>query len=151
MTGRPMFHVQVVDAHVPAVAEVLSNFNDLFLDEFDPLEREHFEQGQWSVVTTCGPRPELVAFAGSVPFHPFDNFLYFKRVAVVADYRGQGLQRALMQVAEAAAREAGYTHMISTTYIVNIHSANNFVKTGWRLCKPEKPWEPRSLYWVKKL
>lgn len=149
--GDRAFDFYEVDARDDLTAQRLSDFNDLFTDEFYPLERHHFEKGQWLVVTTRDPVPKFVAFAGSVPFSPFEDYLYFKRVAVLPEYRGQSLQCALMQLTEALARKAGYTHLVSTTDIENIYSANNFVRTGWRLTKPEKPWEPSSLYWIKKL
>jgi GNAT superfamily N-acetyltransferase len=144
------FDYHIVDANDPAIARVLADMNGLFPDDFYDLDSEHFQHGLWLVATT-GPPLRIVGFAGSVPFRPFDNFLYFKRVAVLPEYRGNSIQRIFMQLTESYARKIGYTHLISTTDIENIYSANNFIKTGWQLTKPEKPWEPTSLYWIKKL
>jgi GNAT superfamily N-acetyltransferase len=123
-------------------------FNDAYPDDFIPLESQHLERGQWFAIEHGS---EWIAFAGTVPFVPFPDVAYFKRVAVLPEYRGHGLQAKLMDAVENSARLAGYRIMVSTTDIVNIHSSNNFIKRGWRLVNPEKPWEPTSLYWVKDL
>jgi ribosomal protein S18 acetylase RimI-like enzyme len=128
----------------------ISAFNDAYPDDFEALTSEHLERGQWFAIEKP-PSKIWIAFAGSVPFLPFPDVLYFKRVAVVPEYRGYGLQCKLMDAAEKAAGRAGYRLMVSTTDVVNVHSANNFIKRGWRLVNPEKPWEPTSLYWVKEL
>lgn len=144
------FDIYQVDPQDAATRDALSKFNDLFPDDFYPLESKHFQDSLWLVAVAGTPR-RVVGFAGSVPLRPFNDFLYFKRVAVVAEYRGKSIQRIMMQLTENLARKAGYTHLISTTDIENIHSANNFIKTGWQLTQPERPWEPTSLYWIKKL
>jgi GNAT superfamily N-acetyltransferase len=129
-------------------ADRLCAFNDAYPDDFIPLESQHLERGQWFTIEIEG---KLIAFAGTVPFVPFPDVAYFKRVAVLPEYRGYGLQAKLMDAAENAAALAGYRRMVSTTDIVNVHSSNNFIKRGWRLTNPEKPWEPTSLYWYKDL
>jgi len=144
------FDFHMVDAQQPAIARILQDFNALFPDDFYDLEPEHFQNALWLVVVSGSPF-RIVGFAGSVPFRPFNDYLYFKRVAVLPAYRGNALQRVLMQLTERQARKVGCSHLISTTDIENIHSANNFIKMGWQLTKPEKPWEPSSLYWIKKL
>ena len=126
----------------------ITAFNDLYPDEFYALERQHLERGHWFTIEIVG---QIVAFAGFVPFVPFSESVYFKRVAVIPEYRGKGFQRALMRKGEATCRGLGYTRMISTTDVANVHSSNNFVREGWKLVNPEKPWEPTSLYWIKDL
>lgn len=139
--------LQAVDGRL--LGDRISAFNDLYPHEFHPLERQHLEGGHWFAVHVG---EQLAAFAGYVPFVPFPDIVYFKRVAVLPEYRGYGFQRKLMRIGEATCRARGYARMVSTTDVVNVHSANNFVKEGWLLTNPERPWEPvPSLYWVKDL
>lgn len=132
-------------------AEIVA-FNNAYPDDFEALTSEHLERGQWFAVEHPDPaETKWIAFAGLVPFTPFPDVLYFKRVAVVPEFRGYGIQCQLMAAAEDAAVRQGCRLMVSTTDVVNVHSANNFVRRGWKLVNPEKPWEPTSLYWVKEL
>jgi ribosomal protein S18 acetylase RimI-like enzyme len=139
-------NLQSVDGRL--MRDRITAFNDLYPEEFYPLESQHIEHGHWFTIEIGD---QMVAFAGYVPFVPFTESVYFKRVAVLPEFRGYGFQRALMRKAEGVVGAAGYTRMISTTDVANIHSSNNFIKEGWRLVNPEKPWEPTSLYWVKDL
>lgn len=143
------FECQAVDGRLEG--DKITAFNDLYPDDFHPLERHHLERGHWFAVHIGNQSGTWVAFAGFVPFVPFPDVAYFKRSAVLPEYRGYGLQRKLMAVRETAARARGYTRLVSSCDISNVHSANNFIREGWLLTNPERPWEPTSLYWVKDL
>lgn len=80
-----------------------------------------------------------------------DGSWYFSRVGVLAEARGQGLQRQLMQRLEQYAKRAGVKVLISTTY-QNPLSANNFVREQWMTYLPAFPWgAPDTIYWWKDL
>ena len=60
-----------------------------------------------------------------------------------------GLQLRLMRAVEARARLNGWCSVISDT-TDNMHSANNFIRAGYRLFSPRNPWAwPNTLYWRK--
>lgn len=54
-----------------------------------------------------------------------------KLVIVHPAYRGNGLQRLLMQHLETQAKTAGYTTLCATVSPLNIHSRRNFEKGGF--------------------
>lgn len=76
---------------------------------------------------------------------------YFKRVGVSSGHRGHRLQLRHMKAMERKAALLGWSSIISDT-TSNTHSANNFIKAGYRLYEPEQPWAfAHSLYWIKTL
>lgn len=116
---------------------------------FPPLQDRHLENGHWWFAYG---RAGAVAFAGMVPFEPFPCVGYFKRAYVVPAARGHGLQRQLMAVREAKARQLGWTHLVSECGPGNTHSAANFAAAGFVQCEPEQRWgAPGSLFWRKAL
>jgi Phage terminase large subunit len=61
------------------------------------------------------------------------------------------LQLRLMRALEARARLNGWCSIVSDT-TDNISSANNFIRAGYRLFRPQVPWAwPNTLYWRKLL
>jgi GNAT superfamily N-acetyltransferase len=92
------------------------------------------------------------AYLGVIPSTYYPNALYFKRVGVLPEHRGNNLQRRLMRVMELFARRNGVAALVSDT-TDNPHSANNFIAIGgWRLFDPDFPWAfSNTLYWRKDL
>jgi len=105
-------------------------------------------EGWWWVAYLAGLP---VAYLGAIPSTVYPNALYFTRVGVLAKHRGNNLQLRLMRKMERLAIVHGLSSMVSdTTHAV--HSANNFIRAGWRLFEPECPWAfADSLYWRKDL
>ena len=92
-----------------------------------------------------------VAYAGIIQSTVYTNAAYFTRVGVLPAHRGNNLQFRLMRVMERYARRSGFEFMISDT-THTVHSANNFVKAGWRMFDPVVPWAfADTLYWRKDL
>jgi hypothetical protein len=55
----------------------------------------------------------------------------------------------LMRALESRARHNGWNSVVSDT-TENLHSANNFIRAGYRLYQPQCPWAwPNTLYWQK--
>ena len=52
-------------------------------------------------------------------------------VAVLPPYRGRGLQRRLMEAAEADLREQGYRYLMCTVHPDNRYSRNNVIRQGY--------------------
>jgi hypothetical protein len=62
-----------------------------------------------------------------------------------------GLQLRLMRAMESRARNNGWNCVVSDT-TDNVVSANNFIRAGYRLYRPQDPWAwPNTLYWRKVL
>jgi GNAT superfamily N-acetyltransferase len=138
-----------VDATRSEYADEINRFNALFPDDFLPLEPRHLVRGFWWLVYED---IRLIGFAGMVPFDPFPRVGYYKRAAVLPEFRGRGIQRELMAVREAKARAAtDWTCLVSDCDIKNVASANNLFNAGFRLCEVDKPWQPDSLFWKKDL
>ena len=92
-----------------------------------------------------------VAYLGAILSTHYPNTLYFKRVGVLPEHRGNDLQSRLMRSLERFAGLRGFAGMVSDT-TDNVHSANNFIRTGWQLFDPEYPWAfSNTLYWRKAL
>jgi lysozyme family protein len=71
------------------------------------------------------------------------------RVGVLRKHCGCGLQLRLMRAVELRARNNGWSCVVSDT-TDNVVSANNFIRAGYRLYRPQQPWAwPNTLYWRK--
>ena len=92
-----------------------------------------------------------VAYLGVIVSTHYPRALYFKRVGVLRDHRGNSLQARLMRSMERFAHRSGFTALVSDT-TDNVHSANNFIRAGWSLFDPEYRWAfSNTLYWRKEL
>ena len=144
-----MYAIREVDASDDEVAETIralnaepGTFPDLTDDELDG-----FNCYWW--LAYLGKEP--VGFAGMVPSQQWQNVGYLKRAGVSPAHRGHGLQRRFLKVRECRARRVGWSHLISET-TDTVYSANNFIRAGYRLYEPKKPWAfKNSLYWMKSL
>jgi hypothetical protein len=84
-----------------------------------------------------------------IPSTHVSNAGYLCRVGVLGRHSGRQLQLRLMRAMEARARLNGWCSIISDT-TDNLHSANNFIRAGYRLFSPRHPWAwPHTLYWRK--
>ena len=67
------------------------------------------------------------------------------------EHCGHALQLRLIRAAESRARGNGWSLVVSDT-TDNLISANNFIRAGYQLYRPEYPWAwPHTLYWRKSL
>ncbi|WP_315813013.1 GNAT family N-acetyltransferase [Bradyrhizobium sp. SZCCHNR2028] len=138
------FRIREVDACEPDVLDTLKELHARTFLDCAPLP--DFESGQWWISTELG-RP--VAFAGMMPSSLGKGIAYLSRVGVLQERCGYGLQRRLMRVIEQRARRSGLDCIVSDT-TCNIVSANNFIRCGYVLFQPVRPWAwVNSLYWRK--
>ena len=139
-----MYRIREVDGHDDDIADTLSDLHRSTFFETAPVPE--FDVGHWWLAFH-GSVP--VAFAGLVPSTRAKNAGYFCRVGVLHDHWGNSLQIRLMRTIEARARVNGWSSIVSDT-TDNIVSANNFIRAGYRLYRPDFPWGwPHTLYWRK--
>ena len=58
---------------------------------------------------------------------------YMDSLAVLPDFRGQGLQYRLMKHGEEQLASTSYCHLMGTVHPDNTYSLNNFLKLGYRI------------------
>jgi GNAT superfamily N-acetyltransferase len=139
-----MYRIREVDAQDDDVAETLEELHALTFLACAPVPK--FDQGHWWLARR---EREPVAFAGVIPSTCVSNAGYFCRVGVLRKHWGKGLQLRLMRALEARARLNGWCSVISDT-TDNVASANNFIRAGFELYRPQIPWAwPNTLYWRK--
>ena len=72
------------------------------------------------------------------------------RAGVLKEARGQGLHRRLLRVREAWAKRLGIKTLITYTAPFNLQAANNLIRAGFVLYKPEEEWGvEHALYFWK--
>jgi GNAT superfamily N-acetyltransferase len=139
-----MYRIREADAHDQDVADALIELHRSTFRDTAPVPE--FENGHWWLAFL---EAEPVAFAGVVPSTHVSNAGYFCRVGVLGKHCGHRLQLRLMRALEARARLNGWSAIVSDT-TDNLTSANNFIRAGYRLFKPKRPWAwPGTLYWRK--
>lgn len=138
------YRIRETDGTDEDAADILAEIHELTFLGTAPVPK--FDQGHWWLAFHGS---EAVAFAGIVPSTHVFNAGYFCRVGVLDKHFGHRLQLRLMRAVEARARLNGWCSIISDT-TDNIHSANNFIRAGYRLFAPAHPWAwPNTLYWRK--
>ncbi len=137
--------IREVDAGEDEIAELIQDLN--IEAKFPRLEESDFD-GHWWLASFDS---EVIGFTGVVPSAQWAGVGYLKRSYVDPDHRGNGLQLKFFKLRETRARKNAWTHLISDC-TNNVHSANNFIRAGYRLYEPSKPWGYKeTLYWSKKL
>ena len=141
-----MYRIREVDGQDEEVVETLTELHRLTF--FDSARIPEFDHGHWWLAF----REALpIAFAGVVLSTHAYNAGYFTRVGVVRKHCGQGLQLRLMRAMESRVRRNGWSFVVSDT-TDNVASANNFIRAGYRLYRPQHPWAwPNTLYWRKSI
>lgn len=140
----PMYRIREVNGHEDEIADTLAELHQLTF--FRGARVPEFDHGHWWL-TYHEAIP--VAFAGVVLSSHDANSGYFCRVGVLSKHRGKRLQLRLMRAMESRVRQNGWCGIVSDT-TDNVASANNFIRSGYRLYQPQYPWAwPNSLYWRK--
>jgi GNAT superfamily N-acetyltransferase len=140
------YRIREVDGYDDEIADILTDLHRLTF--FGGASVPPFDRGHWWLAYR---KATPVAFAGVVPSTHVRNAGYFCRVGVLQRDWGHGLQLRLMRAIEARARRNGWGWLVSDT-TGSIASANNFIRAGYRMYRPPRPWAfPQTLYWRKKL
>jgi GNAT superfamily N-acetyltransferase len=139
-----MYRIREVDGHDEEIADMLAELHHLTF--FGGAAIPEFDWGYWWLAYH---EAMPVAFAGVVPSTRADNAGYFCRVGVLQGHYGNRLQLRLMRALERRAKHSGWDCIVSDT-TDNLPSANNFIRAGYRLYRPQDPWGwPNTLYWRK--
>jgi GNAT superfamily N-acetyltransferase len=125
-------------------SDVLTELHALTFQDGSP--QADYSEGFWWLAY-YGARP--VAFLGAKESVLGDDVGYFYRVGVDPKHRGNSLQLRLMRAMHAKARRIGWRRIVTDTND-NPSSANNIIRAGYLMWKPERPWSfAAAQYWVK--
>jgi RimJ/RimL family protein N-acetyltransferase len=91
---------------------------------------------------------EPVGYCGIVVY---DGFAIHKRCGVLPRARGNGLQKKMLRLRENFARKAGCESVSTYVSIYNAPSANNLIKSGYRVYNPEWRWGGDEFLYVEKV
>jgi len=128
-----MYRIREVDGNDDDIADTLGELHQLTFLDAAPVPE--FDQGHWWLAFyRTGP----VAFAGIIPSTHVFNAGYFCRVGVLGKHCGHRLQLRLMRAMERAPLNGSCSVISDTTD--NMHSANNFIRAGYRLFSPRNSW-----------
>lgn len=139
-----MYRIREVDGQDDEAADTLADLHRFTFFNTAPIPQ--FDRGYWWLALH---EAMPVGFAGVIPSTRARNAGYFSRVGVLKQHCGNALQLRLMRAMESRARNAGWGCVVSDT-TDNVASANNFIRAGYRLYRPQHPWAwPNTLYWRK--
>lgn len=62
-----------------------------------------------------------------------ERVVHMESMAVLPEYRGNHLQRRMMQAAETGLKDAGYRYLMGTVHPDNQFSRNNFLSQGYQI------------------
>lgn len=114
-----------------------------------PLARHELERAAWWIVMSEG---RAIAYAGARGCETIPA-VFLSRCAVMADWRGHGLQRRLLRARERWARTRdGIEAIVTYTVPDNAPSMNNLIRAGYRVDAHTGPYcGPDVVYWRKGL
>ena len=139
-----MYRIREVDGSEEDVAETLADIHRLTF--FDTAPLPDFDRGNWWLAYSDALP---IGFAGIIPSTHAPNSGYFSRVGVLEKHHGNQLQLRLMRAIESLARRNFWSAIVADT-TDNLPSANNFIRAGYQLYRPQVPWAwPHTLYWRK--
>lgn len=144
MSGN--YTTRQVDTSKPEIVKILKGLHKHCLpaDEYPD-----FSVGCWWIVYDKNGSPS--AFGGLVPSSRWTDCGYLNRAGVLSFHRGRGLQRRLIRVRIAKAKQLGYEYVFSDTHD-NVPSVNNLIECGFRLYDPITPYgDVQTLYWRLKV
>lgn len=137
-----------VDPSAPEAQATLRRFRETLFPADEPVDTT---KGLWWVVedTATGL---LAGFGGMYLKHQDDALTgYLCLAGVLPEYRGQGLQRRLIQARLRKARHLGLYRVVTDTIPDNPASINSLVSCGFRAFSPAVPWKvPGAVYWERR-
>lgn len=119
------------------------------LDEIADLDRVCFPEDSpakidgatWWVAVSGGA---VVAYAGVEDAQLYPGCLYFSRIGVAPDFRGQGLHPRLTRTVQRYAKRNGCAAIVTDVINWNPASTNGFIRCGFKTFWPEAPAYPWS-------
>lgn len=114
-----------------------------------PYDSVFMEKKAWFWVGYYNGTP--VAFCALAPSIRWSDCVYLARAGVVPEFRGQGLQKRMIELRERWARKQSYKWAVTDT-TDNPASSNSLIARGYKLYEPTVTWGPSgALYWRKRL
>lgn len=144
--GTSPYIVREVDGADEDIGETLHKLHWLtFLNSAPSIDPT---QGQWWLAYFYHEPVGFINICRS-PVYVRPPYGYFNRVGVLRRHRGNRLQVRLMRAMEACARRNGWHGIVSDT-TKNPASANSFIRGGYYIFEPKKPWSfNTAVYWRK--
>ena len=137
--------IRLSDTSLPEVKKALEWIQEQTFPADAPLD---VNRGWWWIARD-GEIP--AAFAAMTVVTSWENTVYMARCGVLTKYRGQGLQRKMLERREKYAKGLGYERAITTT-LNNPKSANNLIARGFITYSPQLKWGcADTIYWFKQL
>lgn len=137
--------IRAVNGADPKIAALLVFLQLSALEGDVPMDAS---EGHWWIAYE-GEFP--VAFASVSQSNQWTDCGYLCRSGVLRSHRGRGLQKRMIRVREAKARQLGWNWLISDTY-QNPASANSLIGCGYRTFTPTRPWSfDGAIYWRKRV
>ncbi len=79
-----------------------------------------------------------------------EKYGYLERVAILRKFRGQGLQKKLIDVRVRYAKVLGWKGVLTYTVADNYPSINSLMHKGFSIYSPEWAWAGRDVLYFKK-
>jgi ribosomal protein S18 acetylase RimI-like enzyme len=80
-----------------------------------------------------------------------NNVGHLARIGVLPEARGRGIGQSLIEARMRYALRQGCTVVQTYTHAESVASANNLIKLGFRLYRPDENYYPELLYWQRNL
>ncbi len=125
------------DSDIELVTTLIRDGFAEYEGKLDPPSGAHFETPE-KVRAKMEQGGAIMAFvdetcAGAVLFYPEDGFLYLGRLAVLSDYRTQGIGKALIEAVESKARTLGLPGVQLSVRVVLPRNRAYFEKLGYQV------------------
>ena len=107
------------------------------------------KEGVWRIVW-CGKK--FAGFCGINPPVGAGRPSFLVRAGVMADHRGHGLQKRLIDVRLKYARKMGWKRACTYTLCTNAPSANSLINRGFKVYNPPYKWGSDNndvIYWIR--
>lgn len=119
------------------VADNSENIRDLLQEEngigYKAIVKDSGNIAGVFVVTFPGRQEENLGWDIGLPNEELEKVAHMESIAILPEYRGNGLQYALMQTGEKELRQRGYGYLMCTIHPENVFSKNNAIKQGYKV------------------
>lgn len=99
----------------------------------EECEETHFEIAAVFIARTTNLGEENLGEYLKLNPEEMQKVAHMEIAMVRKEYRGQGLQKRMMQEAETRLKEAGYRYLMGTAHPENVYSVNNFKRLGYEI------------------
>jgi len=101
------------------------------------FEAETWDPNQAKAVWLVWNNSEPVGFCSIDETDMAPEAAFVSYIGLLASARGRGLGRRMVRTCTKWARDAGYSRIVSYTWVENVSSARSFLREGWEYFYPE--------------